>query len=400
MPILRIVRHAPLLITPAPPRGTTRKLTPFLRVTKVLRELKIALIRRRFSATGGAELYLQRLSDALAARGHEVHLFTESWVEKADNITVHPVTVTGSRAGLPLRFAESVKAALAGNSFDCVFSLERTEGQDVYRAGDGLHRTWLERRREFAPLWKRPFLSRGAFHRNMLALEARTFNPANTGRIIVNSEMVKQEIIRHFNFPRDRIHLVLNGVDTTRFQQGLRTETRARFGVADDEFLLLFAGSGWERKGLGYLIAAVRALAGDRIKLLVAGKGRKPWSTPENVIFAGPVAYLENACAAADLFTFLPVYEPSANVCFEALAAGLPVVTTLQNGACEVIREGVNGSVIATPDDIAGVVKAIRFWREKRDCRPVKTEVDLSVDRNVRETLDVLELAAREKKQR
>lgn len=340
---------------------------------------------------------MQRLLRALADGGHDVHLFTESWQEKPQGVTVHPIAVSGSRAELPLRFAEAAQRELEGEKFDCVFSLERTIRQDVYRAGDGLHRVWLERRAAFSPWWKKPFLSHGAFHRNMLALESRTFDPANTGRIIVNSEMVKREIIAHFNFPLERIHLVRNGVDIARYRLGRRAETRARFGVKDDEFLLLFIGSGWWRKGVGFLIRALRELAGEKVKLLVVGRGRKPCCAPGNVLFSGPMSDTENACAAADLFTFLPVYEPSANVCFEALAAGLPVVTTAQNGAAEVIGEGVNGSIIARPDDKAALLKAIRFWKDRPDSRPVETGFDLSLERNVLETLSVLKLAATEK---
>ena len=102
--------------------------------------------------------------------------------------------------------------------------------------------------------------------------------------------------------------------------------------------------------------------------------------------------------AAADLFVFLPIYEPAANVCTEALAAGLPVVTSSQNGANELLAEGVNGSVIQNPADIPAVVKTIRFWIAHPQCRPVQTAFDLSIDRNVSETLAVFELAAREKR--
>jgi len=231
----------------------------------------------------------------------------------------------------------------------------------------------------------------------MLALEAQTFDPKNTERVIVNSEMVKREILEYFNFPEERIHRVRNGVDTARFQRGDRAGTRARFGVQEDEFLLLFVGSGWERKGLTALITALRDLSGERVKLLVVGKGRPPWGVPKNVIFTGPLSVTENAYAAADLFTFLPIYEPSANVCFEALAAGLPVVTTAQNGAAEVIVERSNGSVIAHSNDREAIVEAIRFWRGCEACRPVQTAFDLSLERNVIETLNVLELAAQEK---
>jgi UDP-glucose:(heptosyl)LPS alpha-1,3-glucosyltransferase len=357
--------------------------------------MKLALIRRQFSAMGGAELYLQRLLGGLAGAGHEVHLYAEAWDAAPAGVQVHAQQVTGSRAARPRAFAEAVRQAVAREPFDCIFSLERTLRQDVYRAGDGLHRMWLRRRRQFAPWWRKPLVGWGAFHRSMQALETQTFDPGNTSHIIVNSEMVRREILEHFQFPAGRIHLVRNGVDVTRLQTGRRAETRARFGIKEGEFLLLFVGSGWERKGLRYLLAALRQLPAENLKLLIVGKGAKPSLPPGNAIFAGTMNDVENAYAAADLFTFLPIYEPSANVCFEALAAGLPVVTTALNGAAELVRERVNGSVVSSPADIGAVVEAIRYWRSRAERRPALDTPALSLERNVAETVAVLEMAAR-----
>ena len=356
--------------------------------------MKLALVRRKFAATGGAELYLQRLLEALAKRGHEIHLYTESWSGQFTAVQPHPMSVGGCRAKRPLRFAEMVRTEVAKQRFDCVFSLERTVQQDVYRAGDGLHRVWLEHRKQFAPWWKKPFTSLGGFHRNMIALETRTFDPRNTRHVIVNSEMVRREILQHFQFPPERIHLVRNGVDVARFQNGKRDETRARFGVKEDEFLLLFVGSGWERKGLSFVLDAMAQT--PRLKLLVVGKGRKP-ASPANAIFAGPMADVENAYAAADLFVTLPIYEPSANVVAEALAAGLPVVTSVNNGAAEVLEEGVTGSTLHefwTPESVANVFE---HWAQRRTRVQVSSDV-FSLERNVAETLSVLELAAKERR--
>jgi len=369
--------------------------------------MKLALIRRQFSATGGAELYLQRLLRALAEQNHELHLFAESWEAMPEGVTLHSIDISATRATRGLRFAEAVQSELSKEKFDCVFSLERTLKQDVYRAGDGVHRVWLQRRQQFAPWWKKPFVGLGAFHRNVMALEAQTFNPQNTRRIIVNSEMVKREILEHFQFLAERIHLIRNGVDVSRLQNGKRAETRARFGVKDDEFLLLFAGSGWERKGLKFVLAAFEKLSahghcchcvahGPKIKLLVVGKGRKPAFVSNGVIFSEPANDLENFYAAADLFVFPPIYEPSANVVFEALAAGLPVVTSANNGAAEIIRENVTGSVVKEfwrPEILA---EAIKKWME-RPRRVPANAAEFSLERNISETLAVLELAAKEK---
>ena len=358
--------------------------------------MKLAVIRRRFASTGGGELYVQRLLGGLVERGHEVHLLAEEWGQAPPGVLISRLAIRASRAARAVAFAERVQGFLAERSYDCVFSLERTLRQDVYRAGDGVHGAWLDRRRAFARWWRRPFTGRGAFHRNMLRLEAATFNPANTRRVIVNSEMVRREIRERFDFPDERIQLVRNGVETNRFERGNRSGQRDRWGVLPDEFLLLFVGSGWERKGLAYLLEAMRLLAGEKIKLLVIGKGRAPRQPPSNVIFAGPITAVEDAYAAADLFVFLPIYEPSANVCFEALAAGLPVVTSRQNGAGEVLLENVTGSVVERPNDLGAVLKAIHFWRSRPKKR-IRATLDLTLDRNVEETLAVLELAGREK---
>lgn len=361
--------------------------------------MKIALVRRQFSGTGGAELYLQRLMAGLREREHELHLFAESW-SSVQGVELHQVRAHGNRAQRPVTFAREVEAQLGKSKFDCVFSLERTLRQDVYRAGDGVHKVWLERRREFAPWWKKAFIGRGAFHRNMCELEAKTFSTTNTGRIIVNSEMVRREILQNFPFPPERIHLVRNGIDLRRFAPGDKQQWRTRYGLGEKDYVLLFVGSGWERKGLKYITNEVLPQVNDRgpnVKLLVIGKGRDAGLRKENVVFRGTESQVEFAYRSADLMVFLPIYEPSANVCIEALASGLPVITTRQNGAAEFITEGVNGTVLETPTDIAGACNAIDFWRERSGSAIHVEREPLSIERNVEETMKVLELSLFEK---
>lgn len=361
--------------------------------------MKLALIRRQFSATGGAELYVQRLLTALVSAGHETHLLAEKWQGQAAGVQFHTINVDASRAERPLRFAEGVNAALQQEKFDCVFSLERTLKQDVYRAGDGLHRVWLERRKQFAPWWKRPLIGLGAFHRNMRALEARTFDPAHTKHIIVNSDMVRGEIARHFPaFPQERIHLIRNGVEVRRFQNADRAASRRRFGLADDDFVLVFVGSGWERKGLPWLLKFMAGQSHDpKLKLLVVTRDRLRGKVPPNVILTGPLEDVETAYAAADVLTFLPIYEPCSNVVSEALATGIPVITTRFNGASELIESGVNGHVLYDPRDIAELSERLSHWRERGPAGAVKTRRPLDLDLNVQLTLKVLEQAAKQR---
>ena len=356
--------------------------------------MKLALIRRQFSATGGAELYVQRLLGALTAAGHETHLFAEKWQGQAAGVQFHTINIDGSRAERPRMFAEFVNATLQHERFDCVFSLERTLKQDVYRAGDGLHRVWLARRKQFASWWQKPLVGRGAFHRNMLALEARTFDPSNTGRIIVNSEMVRGEIAHHFPaFPQERVHTIRNGVEVRRFQRVSRQAARQRFGLEENDFVLVFVGSGWERKGLPWLLRFMAGRSDDpHLKLLVVTRDRMRGKIPPNVILTGPMHDVEVVYAAADLLTFLPIYEPCSNVVSEALATGIPVVTTSFNGAGELIDSGINGHVIDDPRDLATLGMCVNYWRARGNIGPVKTRLPLDLDLNVQMTLRVLEL--------
>jgi UDP-glucose:(heptosyl)LPS alpha-1,3-glucosyltransferase len=362
--------------------------------------MKLALIRRQFAAVGGAELYVQRLLSALVSAGHEVHLYAEKWQGAHPGVIMHAVPVKANRALGPVVFAEAVARILTDTNYDVVFSLERTVQQDVYRAGDGLHRVWLQQRKRYASWWRRPFIGLGAFHANMVALEARTFDPANTRHIIVNSDMVKQEILTHFAFPADRIHLIRNGVETARFQNQDRAALRAQFGYKDSDFVLLFVGSGWERKGLPFLLRLMRQWQTSQpdVKLLVVGKGRLGSKPPPNVTLAGPMKKVEEAYAAADLMTFLPIYEPCANVIAEALSSGLPVITSRFNGANELIQPGINGHVLEDPADQPSLETAIHFWKSKSDRHPVPTDLPLDLETNVQSTLRLLESAASEKK--
>ena len=359
--------------------------------------MKIALVRKEFGGIGGGELYLQRLMEALIDKGNEVVLITSDKRAQVDGVTMRVVTLSAGRAKRVMEFDRKVREMLAGVNFDCIFSLERLGEQDVLRAGDGVHSVWLEQRRRFLPSWRSWLVGYGGFHQEMLELEACAYDVRNTRRIIVNSEMIGRNIQERFGYPAERIHLVRNGVEIDRWQGGERDATRKLWGVEPDEFLLLFAGSGWERKGLRYVVSAMERLNDSSIKLVVAGKGRPPNWVSSKVQFVGPMRDIENAYAAADLFVFPTIYEPSANVCFEALAAGLPVVTSAYNGAAEVIEEGINGTVVTDPSDTGALASSIEFWRERPNVRPVPVKANLSLERNVRETLAVLELAAAER---
>jgi UDP-glucose:(heptosyl)LPS alpha-1,3-glucosyltransferase len=277
-----------------------------------------------------------------------------------------------------------------------LLSFERIWRCDVYRAGDGVHRAWLERRAKVAgPLQK---LSRllNRKHSDTLVLEESLFAKGGAKRVIANSRMVRDEIVRFYGFPAERIDIVYNGVPLESFRgdEQSRARNRDRFGLGPGEIGVLFAGSGWERKGLRFAVDAM-VRQPDHVRLLVAGRGDGRQYPSERVQFLGIVPDMPSLYGAADIFILPTIYDPFSNACLEALAAGLPVITTRANGFSEIIENGRHGTVIDDPRNIDSIHEALLFWGDpsrrgqaRADNLALAGRFDIS--RNVEETLQIV----------
>ncbi|MBI5787948.1 MAG: glycosyltransferase family 4 protein [Candidatus Schekmanbacteria bacterium] len=370
--------------------------------------MKIALIRQKYSSHGGAERYLQQLIDGLLQEGHEVHLFANVWQEQKGVIFHQVKMIKGFSFIKALSFAYFVKKALAKERFDLVHSLERTIGQDIYRAGDGCHKEWLKQRRRINPWRLTMFDCINPLHLALLWLEKRLYHYPDTKYIIANSARGKQEIINLYYYPAEKIEVIYNGVDLQRFHPRLRTEYRQKIrrqlGIDDQTFVMLWVGSGFRRKGMKYLLEALDTLWTEGNKswfLLVAGKDKikkyqdkikdKEWR--RQVIFPGPQKEVGQYYGAADVYILPSIYEPFANTCLEALACGLPVITSAINGASEILT-AQTGSIIDNPVDIRQIADRIKHWQE---VERLKTAVSAgrvlaekySIQQNVQKTIAV-----------
>jgi UDP-glucose:(heptosyl)LPS alpha-1,3-glucosyltransferase len=361
--------------------------------------MKIGLVRRGFSRTGGAESYLKRLGRALSDAGHQLTLFaTEEW-PAAEWPYGQLVRFKGSS---PVGFAKAV--ASAGHKVEILFSLERILECDCYRAGDGVHRVWLEKREAFEPKWRKSLRFINGKHAELVELEEGLLGQKKATRVIANSEMVKRQIISEFGYPESLISVIYNGIADTQFKKkpGSRWDHRYDWGLTDQDIGILFAGSGWERKGLQFAIDAVLKLNNRHLKLLVAGEGKKPPFTPKSIRFLGPVEDMNSLSVAADIFVLPTLYDPFSNACLEALATGAPVITTVNNGFSEIIESGVHGEILKDPQDIAALADAINRWSplaQKQEIRAACAERghEYTIERNVAETLKVLEQLYQEK---
>src|SRR3954454_14879393 len=372
------------------------------------KNLRIAFVRRGYSRSGGAEAYLKRVADGIVKAGHEVQLVTTNeW--PAEDWPFGSIKRLGETSAIG--FADELEQVRPQLECDVLFSLERVWSCDVYRAGDGVHRAWLARRRKFELPLKQFVRGASRKHGDLLHLEESLFEKGKAGRVIAASQMVVDEITGVYRYPADKIDVVRNGVplDKFRFDAGLRETSRAKLKLEDDEIALLFAGSGWERKGLLFATEALALCKNRKMRLLVAGRGearrfkttRLRFWREDPVQFLGEVADLVPVYAAADIFILPTIYDPFSNACLEALASGLPVITTRANGFSEAMEDRIHGSVVDQPDDINDLRNAIQTWADptrRQVARPsiLKRAAQFDISRNVDRTLElVLQSASR-----
>ena len=354
--------------------------------------LTIGLVRRGHSETGGAEAYLKRLAHGLNQAGHATRLFTDSsW--PAREWSWGPITrISGETAR---GFANELVKAEPKRDCDLLLSLERVWQCDVYRAGDGIHQVWMRKRDAASSAARRWFRRVSGKDRDTIELERALFT-GGARHVIANSEMVKWQAQEFYSYPPDQIDVVANGVPLTDFRPDpeARRIRREVLRLRGDEVALLFVGSGWERKGLHFAVRAVTSL-GKNMRLLVAGRGRRDFANQPNVQLLGAVRDLPGLYAAADIFLLPTLYDPFSNACLEALASGLPVITTRDNGFSEIIENGVHGSIINDASEIDAIREALLFWSDPERRRAARTAIverasHFDITRNVEGVLDVL----------
>jgi len=312
--------------------------------------MRLGIIRQRYTPFGGAERFVERAVDALVERGVHVRIYTRKWPQGGDR-RVEPVLCDPFYAGSLWRdasFAAAVRAALARDRPDLVQSHERIEGCDIFRAGDGVHRVWLEERARTGGRFERLRIAANPYHRYVQDAEARMFASPTLRAVICISQMVRDDVRRHFALPDDRLHVIYNAVDPREFGPAVRVDrdaTRAGLGLGAGHVAFLLVGSDYARKGVATAIRALARLPAAA-HLVIVGRDKAPGRYQrlaqrehlgDRVIFAGPHKDPRRFLGAADAFVLPTLYDPLSNAVLEALACGLPVVTSRRCGAGELV---------------------------------------------------------------
>lgn len=352
--------------------------------------LKIAIARQRYNSFGGAERFVEGALTAMGQSGEiDVTLLTRAWGEAAAMaVNRHVEIVNPSYRVLPFgrvnrdrSFANAVGQIIRENRFDLVQAHERIPGCHIFRAGDGIHAAWLRHRQvgqsELSNWWQKL----DPYHAYTVEAERAMFAHANLRAVICNSKMVANEIRAEYGVTADKLHVVYNGVDLVKFSREnvvkSREKIRAQFSIPSEAPLVLYVGSGYQRKGVAPLLRAMAQseLRGIGAWLAVVGADKhqqryqrlaESLGIADRVLFAGAQKDVAAWYGAADVFALPTQYDPCPNAALEALACGLPTLTSPTCGVAELIDRRLAGTVVSPQNSTAMAQELVRLLETVR----------------------------------
>jgi UDP-glucose:(heptosyl)LPS alpha-1,3-glucosyltransferase len=314
--------------------------------------LKIALvILHSDPAYGGAERYTVDLGKELVRRGHDTSLITSDDATSGSfrSIALKPRGLT--RAGRYRRFLRSLGALLRRERYDIVHAMLPVPGCDLYHPHAGVAAVP-------AAKWNSVFNWR---RRALARVERELLTGPNPPVVLCLSDYVKRLVRARYPVPAERLERLFNAVDLDRFTPQPPREP--------DGFVnALIIAQAYERKGLRETITALPKVGDARLRLLVVGKQdpsayaslARQLGVADRVVFHPPTQSPQAFYAQADFFVLPTKHDPCSLAVLEALAMGLPVISTAFNGATEIMTSGTHGHVLPDPLDTDALARAMR----------------------------------------
>jgi len=378
--------------------------------------MKIAFCIENFKPSrGGAERYVHDLTRLLVEEGHELHIFTlQGKIDHSAPAVMHLVWVPRCPKFLKtLYFAWKVRRLLKRDRFDIIHSFGRTWGMDIFQPLGGSQLSSLVgnlgsiENPLSRTLKKLTYLCR---LRRLSYFLVEKVQVKEARIVIAISAMVKNDLIRYTHLNPVKIVIVRNGVDLTKFHPEKSKVHRERFrrelGLAEEDIFILFVAHNFRLKGLHVLILALAELKKRSpeisFKVGVLGEGKKKQfsriardnQVADRIIFLGGREEPECYYACADICVHPSFYDPSALVVLEAMASGLPVITTAYCGTSEIIEAGKDGYIVANPGDISSLADAIYRLRDPEPRKQMGARARLKSEqfpfrRNMREIVEI-----------
>jgi UDP-glucose:(heptosyl)LPS alpha-1,3-glucosyltransferase len=372
--------------------------------------MRIAIIKSNYMPFGGGEKYAHYLVNAFAARGHTTDVLTAEKEEWVGGAGIHKIHIPMSPVNNFLRLYTFNKGVVSYmrkhlDEYSCVLDMDRTVLQTHIRAGGGSHRGWLERRRKVSSLIKNVSFSLNPFHNYMLHIEKQSLKNPYLKKLICISRIVQSDFLKYYDIDPEKTVVIHNGVEWDSFAGPFRESMeqkdaiRRELNFKQDMHYFLYVGSGYERKGVNFIINALTLLP-RYCYLVVIGKDRNERrfkimahekGVADRVLFLGPrqkrdvVRYLQGA----DSFILPSVFEPFGSAAIEALAMGLFTITSASTGCSEIIKEGC-GTVVKTPWEIEDLAEGMRLALQSHDRTRIRESVrEFSFDKKLQEIIDL-----------
>ncbi len=379
--------------------------------------MRIALVKRRYSLkVGGAERYCVNLARRLRTYGHDVTFIGESIdPELSSEVNFVPITVNRLTSWTKNQsFAENTGRAVKQGRFDMAYGLGRAFELDAIRITDRLHPHWLNV--YYRNPAHRALQRLNPRHRTMIALEQAIFHSPNVRRIVTQSRLDRELVVRYYGIPEDKVRTIYNGVDLSVFNpsaQADRNDLRAELGIEPMRPMLVFASMDFYGKGLRSLLRALAIARTTRtLRMVVVGKGpiwrfrrmARLLGVDESVLFVGHRSDIHRFYGAADLSLMPTTYEPFPNVNLESLACGTPALTTATAGGADLVVDGKTGYLVSNVHAIEEIAERIdgHFSLSSAE-RAVMSAAcweqaqQMTVEKNARETCELFEEVLREK---
>ncbi|MFC4021735.1 glycosyltransferase family 4 protein [Micromonospora sp. GCM10011542] len=342
---------------------------------------------------GGLGRHVHALSVALAAAGHEVTVVTRHaegapFEEYADGVRI--VRAAEDPVTFPLATGSLLAWTMAFNHTLTRAALRATESgsYDVIHAHDWLvaHTAMTLREHLDIPLVSTIHATEAGRHQGWLPEEMnRTIHgveqwlSTESGRVIVCSGYMRDEVSGLFGVPGSRVDVVANGVEPHRWRVPARAVAAARTRFAGDGPLVTFAGRLVYEKGVQHLIAGLPRLRERHpgLRAVIVGDGPYRAELEAEVHRHGVAdavsmpgflggSDLPAVMAASDCFVVPSIYEPFGMVALEGAAAGAPLAVAATGGLAEIVEPGVTGMTFR-PHDPDGLTEAVHALLSDRD---------------------------------
>jgi UDP-glucose:(heptosyl)LPS alpha-1,3-glucosyltransferase len=373
--------------------------------------MRIALVARRFDpAGGGTERDLAITARILAHAGHRVTIYAGEVRAPCTEWTLRHIAAPRlGRALALLWFARAAVAAARHEGADLVLSFARIVDADILRSGGAAHSSYVRAARQWQSRSAEIAMRVSPYHRVQMLVERRGFASPRLKRAIAVSSLVRDDLMRTFALAPAQAVTLYNGVDLDRFspepEAAARRAIRREFGVDDSRPAVMFVGNGFARKGLGFLIEAWPAI-GVAARLIVIGTDRAVVSYErlarrlglhDRVTFLGRRADVRRLMRGADALALPSLFEPFGNVAMEAMASGVPALTTVRCGVAEIMPATLRGYVVNDPTNRIELTERMNALIEatpglKAAARA--TAEQFTWERHARELIAIVEAAA------